>query len=182
MQCSRSLHYNLRTARRVACHVPHLLARGPPEHPDRLVSLVCHVFSLFVSILGASVTSWLAMSLAFRRKNQVWLPQCPPEMVCHVFPYAAMNERFPHVPVSLISDLPTPDGLPWRRRHRSSRAISVCDRGLSATRAGTPCLLGGGYSSAYLCQEWSKHHGRAMSTIFCRQTGRCRRTVSIGMA
>jgi len=33
-------------------------------------------------------------------------------MVCHVFPYAAMNKRFPHVPVSLISDLPTPDDLP----------------------------------------------------------------------
>lgn len=43
-------------------------------------------------------------------------PQCPPEMVCHVFPHTVMNECFPHVPVLLNSDMPIPDGLPCRHQ------------------------------------------------------------------
>src|SRR5712691_2242099 len=48
----------------------------------------------------------------FQAQTLGMAPRCPPRMVCHVFPHTAMNERFPHMLVSLNLDMPTPDGLP----------------------------------------------------------------------
>ena len=49
MLCSLSRSCDLRTHKRVACHVPHLPVRGLPGYPDHPVSLVCHVF-LFLRV------------------------------------------------------------------------------------------------------------------------------------
>ena len=69
MLCSLSRSCDLRTHKRVACHVPHLPVRGPPGYPRPLCLPGLPCLSQFAGILGVLVASWRAMSLTFRHNN-----------------------------------------------------------------------------------------------------------------